>query len=911
MSTESASTTPGTDRIPPLQRDISWLRARLDEIQDGTALADVDRLRRIVERMRASGEADAELAEFELPSIRAMLKRLGTAFHLRNKAEQVHIVRVNRRRERVATRETPRPESIAEAVGILHAAGFDLEATLGTIDRLDIQPTLTAHPTESRRRTIIQKQARIAELLRVVDAPDAGETECARAAAGVRRALAVTLGTDEIRSSRPEVVDEVRTGVHHLAGVIREAVPVVHRDLLDAIERHYGTRPSGLPTFLRYRSWIGGDRDGNPNVTAAVTESTLEAMRAAAIEGHLGNLEILHRDLSLSDRRVPIAAELLATIDRDAGRFGETDADAAYLRHEPFRRRIRQIECRLRPETTEAAGGYAARDLLADLEILHRALHEAGLAEVADGGALADAIVQVRTFGFHLAGLDLRQHSRVHEAAVADLLRLGGVEDDYASLDEAGKVAMLRAELETSRPLLARDATMSPETRELLDTLAVVKRTIDREPDAIGSYIVSMAHAASDLYEVLVLFREAGLWSRDETGVACPIDVAPLFETVDDLAHAKTVLEGMFSDPMYREHLESRGRFQEIMLGYSDSNKDGGYWAANWRLQVAQDELARTCEDAGVEFRFFHGRGGTVARGGGRAHRAILSSPVASRNGRIRFTEQGEVISFRYAMPALANRHLEQIANAMLLASSGCAGTADEASIDAVDAADDLMDELAEASRKTYRELIDAPDFWPVFEGRSPVRFIGELPIASRPVSRTGGGLHFENLRAIPWVFAWTQMRCNVPGWYGIGTAFERVVLGDPSNLEACRTAYRAGGHFRAFIDNAQQEMARARLMVGGWYLGREDPLHRRIVAEFDRAERAVLGITGQVGLLDNNPVIRESIRERNPETDLINALQVELLRRVREGAFEDETEMKNVVLLGVNALAAAMQSTG
>ena len=897
--------------LSPLQRDIHWLRARLDEIQDGTARRDVDRLRGIVDRMRNTGAPDGALSGFDLASIRAMLKRLGTAFHLRNKAEQVHIVRVNRRRERHATIESPRPESLAEAIGVLHASGFDLDATLETIGRLDIQPTLTAHPTESRRRTIIQKQARIAQLLGVVDAEDAGEQQISRAAAGVRRALAVTLATDEIRSSRPEVVDEVRTGIHHLAGVIREAVPVVHRDLLDAIERHYGTRPDALPAFLRYRSWIGGDRDGNPNVTAAVTESTLRAMRTAAIEGHLANLEILHRDLSVSDRRVPIATELRDAIDRDAGRFGETDADAAYLAHEPFRRRLRQIERRLRAAMSDSGATYAARDLIEDFEILHRALHEAGLAEVADGGTLADALVQVRTFGFHLAGLDLRQHSRIHEAAVADLLRLAGVEDDYATLDEAGKAAVLRNELATSRPLLARDAAVAPETREMLDTLAVVKQVVDREPAAIGSYIVSMAHAASDLYEVLVLLREVGLWHRDGDAVTCPIDVAPLFETVDDLAGAKAVLEGMFEDPAYVGQLEARGRFQEIMLGYSDSNKDGGYWAANWRLQVAQDELARTCRDAGVEFRFFHGRGGTVARGGGRAHRAILSSPVASRNGRIRFTEQGEVISFRYAMPALANRHLEQIANAMLLASSGCAGTADEASVDAVDAADGMMNELARISRETYRDLIDDPGFWPVFEDRSPVRFIGELPIASRPVSRSGGGLHFENLRAIPWVFAWTQMRCNVPGWYGIGTAFERLVLGETSKLDACRSAYRAGGHFRAFIDNAQQEMARARLMVGGWYLGTEDALHPRIVEEFDRAERAVLEITGQVGLLDNNPVIRESIRERNPDTDLINALQVELLRRVRTGAFDDEVEMKNVVLLGVNALAAAMQSTG
>lgn len=907
-------TTPET-KIPetdgsPLQRDIGWLRERLVEQGDDGTLEDLARLGTIVDRMRRDGCPDPGLAEFDLGRIRAMLKRLGTGFHLRNKAEQVHIVRVNRDRERAATRENPRPESLAEAVGILHARGADLAEVRATIDRLEIQPTLTAHPTESRRRTIIQKQARIAELLATIDSESVGELARDRAASGVRRALALTLATDEIRASRPEVADEVRNGIHHLAGVIWDAVPVLHRDLLDAIELHYGERPADLPAFLRYRSWIGGDRDGNPNVTAAVTEATLQSMRRAAIERHLTTIESLHRDLSISDQRVTIPVGLQEVIERDAGRHGESDEDAAYLAHEPFRRRLRQIERRLREALDQGDATYRSSDLLEDLELIHASLHATGLGEVADTGLLAEAMIQVRTFGFHLAGLDLRQHSRVHEAAVADLLNRAGVVDDYASLDETAKSKVLRTELETSRPLLGPGAETSPSTGELLETLRVVKEAIEREPESIGAYIVSMAHVASDLLEVLMLLREAGLWTIVDGRVECPVDVSPLFETVDDLEHAREVLSGLFADAVYARHLESRGRFQEIMLGYSDSNKDGGYWAANWRLQVAQDELSRACIEAGVEFRFFHGRGGTVARGGGRAHRAIMSSPRASRNGRIRFTEQGEVISFRYAMPALANRHLEQIANAMMLASRDVDVT-DSVDAGVVDESDAFMDELATSSRQAYRRLIDDPQFWPTFVDRSPVGFIGDLPIASRPVSRSGGDLTFENLRAIPWVFAWTQMRCNAPGWYGIGTAFEEVVLARADRLEACRAAYLAGGYFRAFIDNAQQEMARSRLSVGRWYLEDASGLLENLLDEFKRAESAVLEITGQAALLDNNPVIQQSIRERNPDTDLINAIQVELLRRVRAGSFDDEAAMKDAIMLGLNALAAAMQSTG
>jgi phosphoenolpyruvate carboxylase len=883
----------------PLARDIQWLSARLAEVESPGARAEVERASAAAAAMLESGALDPALAALDADAIHGALKLLTIRFHLRNKAEQVHIARVNRRRERDATPDSPRPESLDEAVGALARRGVSLDSLLGALAELDIRPTLTAHPTESRRRSVMQKQALVADLLAVHDDPGATPSEAARAESALRQTLALLLTTDEVRAQRLEVIDEVRNGVHYLAGAIWDAVPDLHRDLAGAIERHYAERPE-LPVFLRYRSWIGGDRDGNPNVTAALTRRAFDEMRAAAAERHAEALDRLHQDLSVSERRVPIDPRLLASIERDEAERPLDPDLVRHLRHEPFRVKLHHMRARL------GARDCTCARFIADLEVLRDALRHAGLDEAASRGPLADALVRARTFGFHLAALDIRQHSRVHEGAVAEMLRLAGVEADYAALDEPARVALLRAELTTARPLLARRAEVSPATRELLDTLAVFAEAAEREPESVGSYVISMAHAVSDLLEVIVLLREAGLWTIDGDHATCNIDIAPLFETVDDLDAGAQVMRDAFNEPAYRAHLAARGNFQEIMLGYSDSNKDGGYWAANWRLHRAQDDLARCCRDAGVAFRFFHGRGGTVARGGGRAHRAILASPPASRNGRIRFTEQGEVISFRYAMPALARRHLEQIANAMILA------TTDAPAQPAPD--DDehraMMEALAERSRAAYRELIDDPAFWPAFVDRSPVLHIGELPIASRPVLRSGGKVQFENLRAIPWVFAWTQMRYNAPGWYGVGSAFEAIVMPDAGALERCRDAYKRGGHFRAFIDNAQQEMARARLAVARWYTGEGD-LHARLASEFARAERAVLAITGQNALLDNNPVIQQSIRERNPDTDAINALQVELLRRWRTAPDAEKPALRRLILLSVNALAAAMQSTG
>lgn len=882
----------------PLARDISWLHTRLDEAVVESAHEDIKEIREAAQQMLASGKPDPLLTELSMERIDAILKLLTIRFHLRNKAEQLHITRVNRERELAATTDKPRSESLAEAIHTLASNGVPLARVNETLNELDIQPTLTAHPTESRRRSVIAKQDRIAELLITRNSSEITEHEQRVLESDVRQTLSQLMATDEIRANRLDVIDEVRNGIHYLGGTIWTAVPELYRDLADAIETNYGKRID-LPVILRYRSWIGGDRDGNPFVTAERSEQAFTEMRDVAIKRHHEMLEGLHRELSLSDRRVAIDPMLTESIEQDEEDQPLEPELVKHLRHEPFRLKLTHMQMRL------GASTYDTTRYIEDLMTIQAALRYAGLVETATRGGIADVLVAARTFGFHLAALDIRQHSRVHEAAVNEMFTVAGVADNYGDLDEPERRALLAKELSTARPLLPSGRDITSTTQELLDGLRVFAQAVERDPDSVGTYIISMAHDVSDLLEVLILLREVGLWTITEGVVKCPIDVAPLFETVDDLDHAGEILTGMLEDPAYGRQLEARSRFQEIMLGYSDSNKDGGYWAANWRLHEAQQDLARIARGASVTFRFFHGRGGTVARGGGRANRAILASPPGTRNGRIRFTEQGEVISFRYAMPAVAHRHLEQIVNAMILATEGASSSPAEA-----DDMAPLMNNLSDRSRIAYRDLIDDERFWPIFITRSPVLHIGDLPIASRPVSRAGSDVTFDNLRAIPWVFSWTQMRYNVPGWFGIGSAFEQLVLQEESVLERCRDAYQTGGYFRAFIDNAQQELARARLAVAAWYTdGTDQHLTHCLREEFLLAERTILAVTGQQALLDNNPVIQKSIHERNGDTDVINALQVELLRRWREDS--EDAELNKLILLSVNALAAAMQSTG
>lgn len=896
-----------------------------------------------LDRVRADGPAvfDAVAADIEghdVDTLKAVLRTLTAYFHLVNKAEQIEIVRINREREMAASAEAPRGESIQEAVADLKANGRTRAEALALIQTLDIQPTLTAHPTEARRRTVLLHQQEAAAALDRLTAPEGtftpAELDAAEDEALDR--LRLLLATDEVRPAAVTVRDEVRHGLYFVATTIWDVVPRIHADLRRALRQSYGEdAPATLPPFLRYRSWIGGDRDGNPNVTAEVTAWTLRAHREDALRLHRRGLNQLRLDLSVSDHQVTFPDALWNSVhaDREAAPLPERRWRQNV--NEPIRLKVMQMATKLdrlietlpdgdsgqpqvgasQPRAAGDAPAYDAAAFTADLDLIADSLTEAGLAPLAESGALADARARAATFGFHLAALDLRQHSALHEAAVADLLARAEVEADYAALDEDARMALLTRELANPRPFIRLGGEVGETTDRVLSALRVAKAAIEAEPASIGNYIISMTDAVSDVLEVLLLCKEVGLWRRLADGtVVSPIDVAPLLETIADLEAGPALLTALFQNEVYAAHLAARGGMQEVMLGYSDSNKDGGYWQANWSLHKAQGAIAETCRAHDVDLRFFHGRGGTVGRGGGRAGQAIRAMPPVAQTGRIRFTEQGEVISFRYALPGIARRHLEQIVHAQLGALADAQRRPDTAAAPS-DGAHALMERLADRSMVAYRDLIDDELFWPWYAAATPIAHIAGLSIASRPISRKGvGELDFAGLRAIPWVFSWTQPRYTAPGWYGVGTALADAITGD--DLALLRELQDEWPFFQAITGNALREMARARMVVGRRYsalaehAGASAAPFQSVEAEFSKAETALLRVARRDTLLDPTRAIAATIRYRNPATDVLNLVQLDLMRRWRATDAPSD-DLRQALLLSVNAIAAAMQSTG
>lgn len=867
----------------------------------------------------------------------ALLRTLTAAFHLINKAEQLEIVRVNRERAQAATAEAPRGESVAEAVHRLAEAGRSREEVMALLERLDIQPTLTAHPTEARRRTILLHQQEAADLLARLGDPDLPADDEAALTRDLENRMRLLLTTDEVRAAAVTVEDEVRHGLYFIATTVWDVVPQIHRDVRAALRENFGPRngsqtgqgerASGesdvLPPFLRYGSWIGGDRDGNPNVTAEVTRFALRAHREDALRLHRRALERLRLTLSVSDRQADFPQALHDSIQDDREMVDLAERRWRQNAREPLRLKLMLMRAkidRLLAEMTDPAPqplAYTAADYRADLDLVAESLRAAGLGSLADEGGLADLRVQAAAFGFHLAALDIRQHSDVHEAAVADLLRSAGVEDDYAALGEEARLEVLAQELHNPRPLTRPNAALGEDARRVLEPLRVMREATGREPEVLGTYIVSMTDAVSDVLEVLLLAKEAGLWTRYADGsVESLIDAVPLLETIDDLERGEALLERLFADPVYQAHLEARGGMQEVMLGYSDSNKDGGYWMANWALHKAQASVARACRAAGVELRLFHGRGGTVGRGGGRAGQAIRAMPPGAQSGRIRFTEQGEVISFRYAMPGIAHRHLEQIVHAQLLALAE-AQTAEGTPPAEEPAVTERMETLAARSMDAYRNLIDDEAFWPWYASATPIAHIAGLPLASRPVSRKGAGeLDFEGLRAIPWVFAWTQTRIGAPGWFGVGTALAE----EEGGREPLEDLHARWPFLQAVVANALREIARTRPIVSLRYaaLAEEDAVTMHLMDELDRAKEELLVLAERETPLPAESAIAATIRFRNPITDVMNLAQIDLMKRRRlaeeaptENADDRAEALRQALFVSLNGIAAAMQSTG
>jgi phosphoenolpyruvate carboxylase len=906
--------------------------------QAGDALFErVEEVRALAKAHRAGDSAAGErllalLDALPLDEAAGVVKAFATYFQLVNLAEDQERLRVLRARARQAhERNEPMDESIAEAVAVLRASGVNTAGMQAILDLAYVMPVLTAHPTEATRRTVLAKVDHIAALVSRFDIVRQTPEEEAETWAALREELASLWQTDETRPVRPSVLDEVRNGLYYFESTLFDLVPRLYEKLEVALADAWPDEHLHVPVCLKFGSWIGGDRDGNPAVTPEVTEQTLREHRGMALKLFRRALDRLHGHLSVSTRH-EISPELADSLAQDAAVFPERACMVAeHYPGQPYRHKMffifeklgaleRENTKPLTAAKTDAAvaGAYSGADeFLADLALVQDSLRrQPGGQRLADG-RLARLRRQAEVFGFHLATLDIRQHAAVHRHAIAEIAAVEGIASNYERLDEQRRVAVLNSLL-ARKPSATVDAGpgLGHETRETLSLFSLIALAQARlGPRAVDSYIISMTTAPSDVLSVLVFARRAGC--------ADGLDIVPLVETIDDLERAPDMCRALFTHSAYAEHLQRRGRAQQIMIGYSDSNKDAGYLTANWALHLAQRSLAAVAREHGLTLTLFHGRGGSVGRGGGPANRAILAQPADSVRGRLKLTEQGEAVTTRYANPGIAERHLEQIVNAVLLTAKPEGGPGEAARRGDERPFRSRGGEWEQALRAfspvaeaAYRDLVQrTPALVRYFYDTTPIDELDRLNIGSRPARRQAGR-SLDDLRAIPWVFAWMQCRVTLPGWYGLGTAFTAWAE-EEARWSTLGAMYREWPFFRTMIDNAQMSMRKADPLIAEIYSRLTDEDTRREVwprlrDEFTRTERAILRLTGQQDLLDNERWVQRAIRVRNPYIDPMNYVQVALLGRLRQaGGDDDVAALRAALLVSINGIAAGLRNTG
>lgn len=905
-----------------LRREVRTLGDALGEVirefAGDPAFQQVEEIRKLaVARRAADLQAGAELQRriegLSLTEARVVIRAFSAFFDLANLAEDRQRIRVLRSRERMRHPE-PRGESTVEAVKRLAEQGRSAAEVQKLLDQLAIRLVFTAHPTEAKRRSVRTAIRRIRDVLHQLDQQDLLPRETERLRARIRAELNILWQTEFLRPTRPTVMQEVARGISFMA-TLWEVAPLVMQDLRRALESYYPGQKLQTPRFLEFGSWIGGDRDGHPHVTADVTSATLGMLRQAALENHIQQSRRAFIVLSISEREAPGSSELFADVEAAARVWPELGEPLATVpAGEPYRAYLALIVWRLEQtrlgslEDSPARGAYLQPgELQDDLERMRENLARHSSAVVAELEMQA-WIDLVRVFGFHGSSLEVRQDSRRYVEVLTELFKQAGLCEDYAALDEAGRQQALAGSIPWTRAF--HEAELSPAAREALALFRVLRRAVLRfGPASVGGHVISMTHAPSDVLAVQWFWE----WACAEAGPepeARGLPIVPLFETIDDLKHGADTLAAMLANPCYRAYLEQQEMRQVVMLGYSDSTKDGGYLAATWALLRAQRGLYRTANGAGVHLTLFHGRGGSLGRGGGPAARGILSLPYEAANGTLRLTEQGEVLAERYDDPQVAYRHLEQITYAVLMASARRAPAEPHRF-------DDTMDRLALRSYQAYRELVEQPNFLAYFEQATPIDDIENLPIGSRP-SRRRGERKLSDLRAIPWVFAWTQNRCLIPAWYGLGAAIDEYTAADAQGWQVLKDMYRDWPYFQATIDNAALALAKVDVYVAERYaqLAADDvkeAIWGRILAEHKRTRKAVQKILGDGDLLEHTPWLQRSIEVRNPYVDPLNLIQIEMYRR-RKGLEAEDPQaeaIKDLSRLSVQGIAAGLRTTG
>ncbi len=899
------------------------------------------------ERKRVKSQLTALIASLDLDTANKVIKAFLCYFDLINIAEQNHRLRRRALMEWNAA-DAIQPDSLNELFIKLEKQGVDEGSLLDALNHLDIEVVFTAHPTEITRRTILLKQLEMAHYLFEKDHPPLTREDSERVDEGLKSVVESLWLSDHIIYFKPSVLDEVRYGLYLFETVVIDAILSVHRHLDDkrfALEQQKGSENGGTAldtntlierpiTYTTFGSWIGGDRDGNPFVTPDVTIDALAHQRRVILKRYLKELENLFNQLSHSSNVAPAGAELEESIALDCKALPEIELRfGTRYKFEPYRLKLLFIREKLENTLSGAPSGYPGPEqFLKDIVLMRHSLAESG--STLSTRSLDQLIRMIKIFGFHLAKLDIRQHSERHTAALDEVTKkLAIIDGGYAALDEDAKLKWLSSEMKSLRPLFPQPLRFSEQTNETIETFRTMAQLQDEHGVlALDTYIVSMTRSASDLFCILLLAKEAGFLDS-ENYPDRTISIVPLFETIGDLRDAPRLLELLLSLPAYSQYLAKRGNLQEIMIGYSDSGKDGGIVTSNWELYKAQKKLVELADSKGVKLRLFHGRGGTIGRGGGPTHRAILAQPPGTVSGRIKITEQGEVISSKYSLHGIAVRNFERLACAVIESSI----TEQDKREHGIDQPEwlEIMEEISGSSFAAYRDLVfNTPDFLTFFQEATPINEIARLRLGSRPTRRTKGSTSIADLRAIPWVFAWTQSRFDLPGWYGLGSAIdEQCRKYGQERLKVFSQLYRDWPFFAGLVNKVQTSLAISDMEIATYYaenLVRDkkvlDTVLTRIKDEHALTRKAILAITGQSILLEKTEYLRRSIELRNPYVDPLSYLQVRFIRELREKSEREgkpeEQEAKpglsatldpilDTVLMAINGVAEGLQSTG
>lgn len=897
---------PPKDR--PLKADVRLLGELLGQVlaeQHGSELLElVERVRKAAIRQRehdAEGDLDEALGRLDHEDVTRVIKAFASYLRLANLAERAH--RLRRRRVYLRAQAGAQPGSLEHAFDLMKHKGVDRSALEEAVNGLRIQPVFTAHPTEATRRTIQEREYEILLRLGELMNPELTPDEELLAVERIRAAMTATWQTRLAPNRRPTVADELDNILFYLTDILYRVTPMFYEAMQSAWEKQFGPVPEGFldSEILRFGSWVGGDMDGNPNVTADTVLATLARQRVVVIRRYLPDVRRLGRFLSQSRSETGFSRELLDRLDVYAQRHPEI-VKAIPERHRdmPYRCLLRVVVERLEATIEGRTDAYPSAERFAgDIRLIRDSLQQ-NRGEHAGMFSVDRLLRRIRTFGFHLATLDVRQDALRHRQVLGELLGL----DDWLERDAGSRAGELARLLEQGGlPVIGDESGLSDDARETVAVFRAIRTAREEYGDAaIGLFIVSMTQGAEDVLGVLALAEIA----NPGVGADAALDVAPLLETVDDLVAGPRILRALLEFPSYREHLYGRGRRQVVMVGYSDSNKDSGIVASRWALHEAQRRLTAAGQKADVGIVFFHGRGGTVSRGGGNLVNGILGAPPETVGGFLRLTEQGEVINQKYGVRFLAQRNLELVSGATLYHTMGYAAQGLNAQ------EQEILSFMAEQSRAHFRAMVyDDPGFAPFFRASTPIDVIERLNIGSRPASRRSGE-GIENLRAIPWVFSWAQVRVGFPGVYGFGTALDRAI--ERFGMKAMRDLLASQVFFKAMVSDVEMVLAKSDLDIGARYASLAGPgpdaFFGRITEEFERAERRILELKQLDRLLDDQQVLQRNIRLRNPYVDPIHYLQIGLLRRWRKGGRNDEDLLESLKAT-VKGIALGIQNTG